>query len=262
MHGCNIKGRTFAEHVFPPGKMPGLYKRAWFTTWMVAWSCGSNCFTVLKAIHTFWYIYICFGRDVLIIFVVDRVSLSLSLSLSCSVSDLCQRWWISCFSIRQAACLDVHLFLFLNGGFLQSDTPKSFLFCFPLYYEPSNYWGIPIYGQPPNTDLPRNGFLTAKATTVAFISWMWRSMPGASKPLPEPLRRRSGVPGVPWGVGYSKGGAKRYRILLGWFGIWDAIIIIVCLSMLVCYSMASCHTEHITHEAVWGSSFGLPHTNN
>ena len=140
MHGCNIKGRTFAEHVFPPGKMPGLYKRAWFTTWMVAWSCGSNCFTVLKA-NIYFDIYIFWERCV--DHICSRQGVSVSLSLSCSVSDLCQRWWISCFSIRQAACLDVHLFLFLKWRFPTIGYPEIFFILFSIMNHPTI--GVPPF---------------------------------------------------------------------------------------------------------------------
>ena len=85
------------------------------------------------------------------------VSVSLSLSLAPFLTCVSDDGSVAFEFVRLLAWMSISFF-FLNGGFLQSGTPKSFNFIF--HYEPSNYWGTPIYGQPPNTDLPRNGFLS------------------------------------------------------------------------------------------------------
>ena len=99
-------------------------------------------FYSFKSQYIFWYIYIYIRRDVLIIFVVDRVSLSLSLSLSLAPFLTCvsDDGSVAFQFVRLLAWMSISFF-FLNGGFLQSGTPKSFLFYFPL-------WTIQLLGYP------------------------------------------------------------------------------------------------------------------
>ena len=143
-------------------------------------------------------------------------------------------------------------FFFLNGGFLQSGTPKSFLFYFPL-------WTIQLLGcphlQPPNTDLPRNGFSQGDHSGLHVLdvekhAWSEQTFTGTP---PEKVGCTGGTLGC-W-IPQRRCQKISHPAWLIWDLGWH-------YSMLVCYSMASCHKEHLTHEAVWGSSFGLPHNTN
>ena len=114
----------------------------------------------------------------------------------------------------------------------------------------------PIYGQPPNTDLPRNGFLSQGDHSGLHIldvekhAWSEQTLTGTP---PEKVGCTGGTLGC-W-LPQRRCQKISHPAWLIWDLGWH-------YSMLVCYSMASCHKEHLTHEAVWGSSFGLPHNTN